>query len=655
MPDHLRGGHIRHPLTALLLAVLLALFGCNPDPYPGEEGAILHVGLRLLPKSFDPPSVEEEGSGKVAANVYEGLLTYHPFARPYKLIPALATDLPTVSEDRLTYTFQLKKGVVFTDDPSLPGGKGREVTAEDFLFAFKRFAHPSTTTKGWWLFDDKIVGLNDWRDTLKKDLTAARAAGESPGPLWGLEREVEGFEVVDRYTIRFHLTKPYPQFLWVLAMPYTSVYPREAVEHYGAEFRNHPVGTGPFKLVEYNPVYRAVYVRNPTYRDVYFPDPKNKPAERWDGWEEDEKAGLLVNAGGKIPLLDGMEIRFILEAQPRWLYFKAGYLDFLNPPKDNMDEAIPGGDLSPEMKAQGIRKDPWTELGVVYTCLNTTDEVLSNVDLRRAMALAFDHVWTVKHLYAGQAIVAKSLIPPGVAGFDGDYHPYQADDGHAQIEKAKKLLAKAGYPDGVDPETGRALRLVFESSGSGVTQRHFAQRFVDEMRKIGIQIDVVVNTFPQMVDKMRNQQYQVAGLAWGFDYPDAQNVLQLLYGPNKAPGIGSANFDDPQFNRWYEEASVLQDSPERTELYKRMAHMVADQVPWITRTHRIRNNLQHQWLQGFKYTEVTDQYFAYAHVDRALRDELLAEWNRPTRWPLAVGFLAFIGLLGFSVSQRNRR
>ena len=633
----------------------MTLVACNPNPYPGEQGAILHVGLRLLPKSFDPPSVEEEGSGKVAANVYEGLLTYHPFARPYTLIPSLAEDLPEVSEDRLTYTFHLKKGIIFQDDPSFPDGKGREVTAEDFLFAFKRFAHPSTPTKGWWLFDDKVVGLNEWRDQLKADLTKEREAGTTPGPLWGLERDVPGFEVVDRYTIRFHLTKPYPQFLWVLAMPYTSVYPREAVEFYKDEFRNHPVGTGPFRLTEFNPVYRAVYERNPTYRERYFPDPKNNVADRWPGWEADEAAGLLVNAGKKLPMLDGMEMRFILEAQPRWLYFKSGYLDFLNPPKDNIDEAIPGGDLSPAMVAQGIRKDPWTELGVVYTCLNTTDKVLSNVDLRRGIALAFDHVWTIDHLYGGQAIIAKSPIPPGVAGFDGDYHPYQADDGHAQIEKAKEFLAKAGYPGGVDPNTGRALRIVFDNSGSGVTQRHFADRFVDEMRKIGLQVDVVVNTFPQMVDKMRNQQFQVAGLAWGFDYPDAQNVLQLLYGPNKAPGIGSANFDDPEFNRLYEEASVLQDSPERSELYKQMAHIAADQVPWITRTHRIRINLQHQWLEGFKYTEVTDQYWTYVNVDVEKRKALVAEWNQPTRWPIVVGGLFFVALFGFSVTQRTRR
>ncbi|MFQ5504037.1 MAG: ABC transporter substrate-binding protein [Planctomycetota bacterium] len=642
-------------LCLLSPCLLFCAAGCNPDPYPGEEGSILHVSLRLLPKSFDPPLIEEEGSGKVSAHVYDGFLMYHPFARPYKLIPALADGMPRVSEDKKTYTFKIKRGILFQGDPCFAVGDGnsgrrtREVSAADFLFCFKRFAHPSTQAKGWWLFSGWILGLDAWREQLEHDLERERKEGREPGKLWGLERPVEGFEVVDRYTFRLRLTKPYPQLLWVLAMPYTSVYPREAVEYYGGEFGNHPVGTGPFKVVEYNPVYRVLYERNENFREAYVPNPREKPDERWSGWEEDEKQGFLINAGKQIPLIDGMEIRFILEDQPRWLYFKSGYTDFLNPPKDNTDEAVPGGELSPRMKERGVRLYKWPELGTVYTCLNTEDPVLSNVDLRRAMALAFDHKWTCEHLYAGQAIVAKSLIPPGVAGFDPDYHPYHSDDGTAQIDKARAMLAKAGYPGGIDPRTGRKLRLVFENSGTSLSSRHFANRFVDEMSKIGINIDKIVNTFPQMIAKMRKKAFQVAGLAWGFDYPDAQNILQLLYGPNESPGINAANFKNAEFDRLYDQAKLMEDSPERTRLYEAMAHIASDQVPWITRAHRIRPNLRQPWLQGFKYTETSYQYWRYAGVDAELRRKKLAEWNEPTRWPVTVLGLLFSTLVGGTI------
>jgi oligopeptide transport system substrate-binding protein len=637
---------VNRMLRWMVLLVLSSLMvACTPDPYPGEEGTVMHVGLRQLPKSFDPPGIEDEGSGKVAAPVYEGLLMYHPYARPYQLIPALAAEMPEVGEDKLTYTFRIREDITFANDECFPDGKGRKVTAEDFLFAFKRFAHPKTKAQGWWLFDGKIKGLNAWRDQLRADIEAAHERGEEVGDLWGIERPVEGFEVVDSHTFRFQLTQPYPQFLWVLAMSYTAVYPHEAVAHYGKEFRNNPVGTGPFRVTEFNPVYRAVYTRNENYREMFVPDPVNRVEDRWEGWEEDEAAGLLENAGERVPLLDGLEIRFILEDQPRWLYFRAGYLDFLNPPKDNIAEAIPGGKLSDEMKKRGVRLQPWTELGTVYTSLNTEDKLLSNVDVRRAIALAYDHQWTVDNLYGGQAVIATSLIPPGVAGYDADYHPFHADDGRDQLERAKEHLVKAGYPGGKDPATGRALRLVFENSGSGVTQRQFANRFTDEMRRIGIEVDVVVNTFPQMVDKMRKKKFQIAGLAWGFDYPDAQNILQLLYGPNGSPGINSANFKNAEFDALYRQSAVMVDGPERTGLYERMARLVSDEVPWVTRAHRIRLNLQQPWVQGYKYTEVNDHYWRYVGIDLATRKALLTEWNRPVRWPVYTLVLLLLGLI----------
>ncbi|MCA8968452.1 MAG: hypothetical protein KDC95_01660 [Planctomycetes bacterium] len=648
-------------IPVAFLALLCA--SCVPDAYPGEEGDILHFTLRLLPKTFDPPKISEEGSNKLASQIYDGLLTYHPYARPYKLVPAIAAALPEVSEDGRIYTFKINTSIRFQDDPCFPDGKGRNVNVQDVMYCMKRFAHPTSETTGWWLFQDRIVGFDDWRKAREADVTKylAERGTLPPATYPGIDakivgkdhagNDVQGIEIVGDDTIVFRLNEPYDQLLWVLAMNYTAIYPKEAVEHYGDQYKNHPVATGPFKVVEFNPVYRCVMTRNENYREEYVPDPRNKPEDRLEGWdwEADEKAGLLEHAGQRLPMLDGMEVRYIVEDQPRWLYFKAGYSDFLNPPKDSTDQALPGGELSPELVARGIRLDPWPELGTVYSCINTIDPVLKNVDLRRAIALATDHKWTCKNLYAGQAIVATSVIPPGVAGYDANDLPYHNKDGSSDIPRARELLAKAGYPNGVDSKTGKRLKLVFENSSSSATAKEFSDRFVFEMRQLGIEVDVMYNTFPQMIDKMRKSNFQVAGLAWGFDYPDAQNIFVNLYGPNKAPGANYASFQNERFDELYRKAALLRDGPERTKLYEEMAHIVSDQIPWVTRAHRIRQNLQQPWLSGMKYTEVNYQFWRYCAVDDAMRDQRVAEWNKPNRWPLIILSLLFALLVGKTV------
>jgi ABC-type transport system substrate-binding protein len=639
----------------VLVGFGLALAACSPNPYPGETGKVMHAALRLLPKNLDPPRIEEEGSGKIGAQVYEGLLIYHPFARPYKLVGALAEGLPEISDDRLTYTFKLRKGIHFVDDPCFPEGKGREVTAQDFEWCFKRFSHPRTKSTGWWGFSKKITGLEAWRDARKADVKKMFDAGKRVDPLVGIEQPVEGFSAPSRYTFVVRLLRPYPQLLWFLAMPYTSVYPHEAVKHYGQEFRNHPVGTGPFRVKEFDPVYRVVLERNKTYREHYVPDPANKPEDRIPGWnwEEDQKNGFLANAGKRMPILDGMEIRFITEDQPRWLYFKAGYSDFIFPPKDHVADVVIDGELTPELKARGARLEPWPELGTVYTSINCTDPLLANVDLRRAMALAYDHSWTVEHLYGGAAVVATSLIPPGVAGFDGDYHPHHRKDGKAQLKKAREFMKKAGYPDGIDPKTGKPLHIVFQNSGAGPTQKMFYERLRHEMGELGIELSDVPNTFAQMTEKMSKGSFQMAGLAWGFDYPDAQNILQLLYGGN-IPQPNRSRFKNPEFDELYQKAIVMEDGPERTTLYQRMAHIVGDQAPWITRTHRVRNVAKHGWLLGLKYTETSYHCWRYADVDVEKRMRQVAEWNQSKRWPLFLVGLLLAVFVGGTVMMGRR-
>ena len=237
----------------LVLGIMLGLTSCKKEEKMDEK--VLNLAVSAEIKGMDPIYANDRYSGNEVARVYEGLLEYHYLKRPYTLTPNLAESMPMVSQDGLTYTFKIKKGIFFQDDAAFPGGKGRELTAEDFVYSIKRLADPKLQGLGFWLLDGKVAGLNEWR------------AKYQELPKTDYDEPIEGLKATDKYTLVFKLNKPFPQFLYSLAMPFTFAVAREVVEKYGKEFINHPVGTGPFKLTKFSPnLKRLEYFKNPTFR-----------------------------------------------------------------------------------------------------------------------------------------------------------------------------------------------------------------------------------------------------------------------------------------------------------------------------------------------------------------------------------------------------
>ncbi|NUM88794.1 MAG: hypothetical protein HUU37_06300, partial [Bdellovibrionales bacterium] len=243
--------------VAFVLAAVAVLSGCTSRNKKFDNALYMATVAKI--KGMDPAQAQDNYSSQEIVRVYEGLLQFHPFKRPYVLEPLLAESMPRVSQNGLEYVFKIRKGVLFQEDAAFPGGKGRELKAQDFVYSIKRIADPKVQSSGWWLFEGRLQGLDEWQEIAKKSGKA------------DYEARVAGLEAVDDYTLRFRLKAPYPQFLYALAMPYGSVVAREVVEKYGAEFINHPVGTGPFMVREYNPNDKIVYVRNPSYWPATFP------------------------------------------------------------------------------------------------------------------------------------------------------------------------------------------------------------------------------------------------------------------------------------------------------------------------------------------------------------------------------------------------
>ena len=579
--------------TLFLSLILLA--SCSKKVDTSKKEIYLVSPERIA--SLDPVQISDVYSGDEAGKVYEGLYEFHPLKRPYELVPNLAESMPVVSEDGLSYTVKLKKGVLFHDDECFPNGKGREVKIDDLIYSLKRLADPKNQARGWWILDEKIVGLNEWRDKYAKaDAT-------------NYDDAIAGLNKIDDYTIEFKFKRPYPQFLYGLAMPSTSIVAKEAVTKYGQEFLNHPVGTGAFTLKKLDQTNRIVYEKNPTFREKLYPS---------EGAPGDKEKGLLDDAGKRLPLVDKIIVDVIVESQPVWLAFQKGKSDLVLLPKDNFDQALTKErEIIPDLKTKGVKLVSDAMIDVGYYAFNHQNPLFKNKKLREAMNLAYDKEESNRIFYNNTAFPAQSVIPPGLGGYNPDFkNPKTAFN----IEAAKKALAEAGYPN------GKGLPEITVETLNQTVARQMIEHFSKCMAKIGIKIKAGTNTWPELVRKVGKAQHQMYTMAWSADYPDAENFLSLLYCPNKAPGSNGANYCNPEFDKLYKEAVVLQDGPERSALYEKINKLVADDLPWVFGFHRTRFYLTQGWLKNFKYMEFHHSQFQYLNVDLDAKKEFIKKF-----------------------------
>ncbi len=581
-------------LTAFLVTMLSACTGASVESVPTAR-----IALRSDPKTLDPVLVEDFYSSQAVGPVYEGLVEYEYLKRPHELKPLLTEAMPQVSKDGLIYTFKLKQGVKFQDDAAFEGGKGREVKAADFVYSLLRVADPKVQSSMFWVFDGHVVGLNEWREAQKAKPETDYAA------------VVEGIKAVDDYTLQITLKHKYPQLLYVLAMPCGAVVAKEVVAKYGKDFVNKPVGTGPFKFVEWMRGSKLVYEKNPTYRQDLYPTV---------GEEADTASGLLADAGKQLPLAEKLEVLVLTESQPRWLNFMNGTLDVVEVPKDNYDAAVDRAtnDLKEEFKKKNVTLSQTPELDVTYIAFNMEDPFIAKAGpkFRQALSHATDQQKTIELFYYGRGVPAQSPIPPGIAGYSADFaNPYAVYN----VEKAKKLLAEAGFPGGKGvPE------LVYEI-GEGADSRQMAEKLQVEFAAIGVKLRVNINRFAELIEKLNNKKAQVWGIAWIGDYPDAENFLQLLYGPNKSPSPNASNYDNPEYNQIFAQMRGMEDSPERRKLIRQLQDIFVRDLPWIVGAHRITVHLVQPWSRNFKAGYIGSSYAKFLGVDLEKKKQVLGK------------------------------
>ncbi|MDC7218331.1 MAG: ABC transporter substrate-binding protein [Spirochaetales bacterium] len=574
----------------VLLFVLFLLFSCGGEV---SEVKTLNrtVPAKLTP--FDPAQISDRYTTMVLGEICESLYEYKYTTDTYQLEPAVAQSMPEVSDDGLIYTIKLRKDAYFYDPLGevFPDKQGRPVNAHDFVLSVKRLADPENKANGWWLYESRIVGLDEWAD---------EGADYS--------KEVEGFKALDDYTIQLTLTAPYPQILYTLAMNYTFPLAQEAIDYYGPEeFANYPIGTGAYYYDHFEsiPGSQHVLLANPAWHGKTF------PAASEAGPLVTSRLGADVLAeyeGRELPFCDRVIYYVIEESSVQWLKFLNGELDASGIPKDNFDSTVINGELTREMVDKEIKLEVNGTLDITYNFFNMNIPLFrDNPKLRQAMSLAYNHEKVAEIFYNNRCELAQTLIPPGLGGYDPDYvNPYA----HHDLEKAKVLLAEAGFPNG----EGLPV-LKYHMSGSSTTHKQMVEFFIESMEELGIQIEIIPGDWPSFLEAIDSGNIEIGGLAWGADYPDAQNFLQLNYGPNAAPGPNNGNYSNPAFDALYEQGAYMQQSPERDALYAQAAQMAAEDCPWIMGVHRQSFGLIHPWLKTRVFRDIGHGYSKYLDVD----------------------------------------
>ncbi len=698
---------------ALFVSVLL-LASCGDgnwnNPYPSADRLdnTFYSSFAKRPKHLDPARSYSSNEYQFIANIYTPPLQYHYLKRPYTLIPLAASGMPVVKylDDAgktlasdvdvkqiafSEYTIKIRQGIQYQPHPAFAKDEAgnyryhdltdkqledvytladfeqtdsRELTADDYVYQIKRLAHPDLQSPILGIMSDYIVGLPE----LAKQLDAAyKKAKQASGTKKGIYLDLRGFDLagvkaVDRYTYTIKIKGKYPQLIYWLNLPFFSPMPYEAIAFYaqaGLVEKNisldwYPVGTGPYMLTVNNPNLQMVMERNPNYMDEYYPT---------EGEQGDAEAGLLVDAGKKIPFIDKINFSLEREGIPVWNKFLQGYYDASGISSDSFDQAInitTQGDaaLTESMQEKGISLLTAVQTSSFYTGFNMKDPQLGGYSesarkLRRAIAIAVDYEEFISIFNNGRGVAAQGPLPPGLYGYrDGEQginpYVYNWKNGRPQrksLDEAKQLLKEAGYPNGLNPETGDKLVVNLDTADTGPDAKSRLDWWRKQFDKLNIELNIRSTDYNRFQDKMSNGSAQIFQWGWNADYPDPENFMFLLYGPNAKVGKNgenAANYDNPEFNKLFDVMKNMDNGPERLALIDKMVEVARQDSPWLWGFHPKAFSLQHSWYKNVKPNLMANNTLKYKRLDAALRAEKRQAWNKPVTWPLYTALLVFI-------------
>lgn len=543
---------LRRSLT--LFALLVVLSACTDTPEEGQGNTFYYNDADGV-STLDPAQMSYRAAIWAGSQLYNGLVQLDTSLH---IVPALAHSWE-VDSTGTQWTFHLRRDVYFHTDSCFGSAQTRPVQAADVKYSIERVGNAQTASRGLWVFSGKLLGFDEHYE-------ATKAGTPSNG--------IRGIAVLNDSTVQFTLVKPFAPFLSLLTMPYAYIVPHEAVEKYGKDFFRHPVGTGPFRLAQWQPELHLVLERNPNY------------------WERDAE-------GKQLPYLQRVSVSFARDARTEFLEFKQGKLDFISSVDPSIASTVftAEGTLTPEYAQYHLLQAAAHSIDYYGILLDSTKQAAQTLPLatskklRQALNYAIDREKIVRYVLKGKGIPAHNgVLPPSMPGFSNSVQGYSYNP-----QKARQLLAEAGFPNGKNLPP-LALYLGMNERTAAV-----AEAVQQQWKELGISLDIRPMDFPQLLQMVSKSELAFWRTSWIGDYPGPENFLALFYSPNSAPhGPNTTHSVRRDLDSLYEAAlSPRLSDAERYALYNQMETIILGEAPWVFLYYNIQQRLAQPWVEGF--------------------------------------------------------
>ena len=568
---------------------------------------VLRTYFPTAETGFDPAKITDAYSRTVTSHIFEGLYAYDPLARPVKIVPLTAAGPPEVSPDFRTWTVRVRPGIYFASDSAFKGQR-RELVAADYVYAIKRFADPAQRSALWSYLEE--IGI--------EGLKAQRELGLKAKKPFDYDAPVSGLRTLDRYTLQMRLDRPRPSLLSLFASSdLIGAVAREVVEFYGDDIAAHPVGTGPFKLVQWRRSSLIVLERNPEYRERFF--------EAAPEADDAEGQALLARfKGRRLPMVDRVEVSIIEEQQPRWLSFLNGTIDHIAVPSEYVNQVMPNGVVAPNLAKRGIRGQRVLEPYTNYTYFNMKHPTVGGmtpdkVALRRAISLGIDIEREIRLVRRGQAIAAQSPFVPHTSGYDPGFKSTMSEYNPA---RAKALLDLYGYLDRDgdgwrEMPDGGALELEIATQPDA-NARQYDELWKRNMSALGIRTRFAPGQWAEQLRRAEAGTLMMWNVGAGAASPDGQDGLAQLHGP-QAGGQNLAHFQLDEMDRIFQRMGEIADGPEREALFLRAKRLAVAYMPYRHHVHRYATDLVQPWLVGYRRPLFWLEWWHVVDIDEAQR------------------------------------